>query len=385
MINHDPAILQKTRLNFVDLMRGMVMLIMIQVHVVNSMMEPVLRTATWFHLVNFINGLVAPTFIFISGFAFMLASGSKLEKFRTYGYDFWKQLGRIALIWFLGYLMHIPYFSLRKVISYTSYDKWLHFYGIDVLQCIGFGLLVIFLLRLWIKSDKIFLITVAILGLLAVLPAPFIYRIDPSSSLPVPLAVYINPIHHSSFPVIPWFGFMAVGIISAWFFTKARKAGQDGLFMKRLLQSGILFTVAGIIIMLLLTDIFPLIKDVRPHIFFFIGRLGCVFMILAGCYYYCSKRKELSAIILYPSRESLAVYFLHLQILYRQVWNDRSLIQIFNRNLDYGTCLLIAGTIIAVLLPVAWIWNYMKTKYEYFGRIAVWTMLAGGGIIFIIR
>jgi len=385
MNDQAPALVLKTRLNYIDLMRGLVMLIMIQVHVVNSMMDPVIRSAPWFRVIIYINGLVAPAFIFISGFAFMLASDSKLEKFRTYRYDFWKQIGRITLIWFLGYLVHIPYFSLDKVIANTSYDKWLNFYGIDVLQCIGFGLLIIFLLRLWIKSDRVYLVIILILGIAAVLPAPLVYMIDLSEYIPVPLAVYINPLHNSNFPVIPWFGFMSAGVLAAWAFINARNTGQDSLLVKRLLLSGIVFAVTGIILKFILNDYFHLVKDIRPHLFFFISRLGFVFVILAGCYYYSSKRKHLTAVILYPSRESLVVYVLHLQILYRQVWNDRSLIQIYNQSIDYGTCLLISGAIITVLLPVAWVWNYMKTRYEYFGRVAIWSMIIVGSVIFVIR
>src|SRR5208337_2479961 len=101
----------KSRLSFVDLMRGLAMLVMIEVHIVNSIMNNALRSSGWFQYVNFINGLVAPVFIFISGFAFMLASQVKLEAFRQFKYDFWKQLGRIILIWFTGYMLHIPYLS----------------------------------------------------------------------------------------------------------------------------------------------------------------------------------------------------------------------------------------------------------------------------------
>ena len=377
--------MNKTRLNFVDLMRGLVMIVMIEVHVVNSLMSPALRNESWFNYVNFLNGMVAPGFIFISGFAFMLASRSKLEEFRTLGYAFWKQLGRIMLIWFLGYLLHIPFFSKYKCINVATTDHWMSFLGIDVLQCIAFGLLLIFILRLALKSDRIFIITVLILGLGTVIPAVKIYTIDFQQFMPLFIAMYITPIYHTNFPLFPWFGFMAAGVLTSWFFMKSGDNGSGELFIKRLLAAGTVLTMISIPLMLYLKDYALLIKDIRPDILFFTGRLGLVFVILALCYYYCTLRNEITPIILYPSRESLAVYFMHLQLLYREMWHGKSLVTMSGHSLGFGTCLAISAGLIMLMLPMAWIWNYYKTRYEYFGRAAVAVMFTVGGIIFMMR
>jgi len=101
---------QKSRLAFIDLLRGWAILVMIEVHVFNAFVLPELRSTSWFHALNFINGLVAPSFTFISGFVFLLASQKKLESFRSYGPAFWKQAGRIGMIWLIGYSLHLPFF-----------------------------------------------------------------------------------------------------------------------------------------------------------------------------------------------------------------------------------------------------------------------------------
>ncbi len=377
--------MKKSRLNFVDLMRGLAMIVMIEVHVVNSLMNPALRNETWFNYVNFLNGMVAPSFIFISGFAFMLASQSKLAEFRTFKYAFWKQIGRIMLIWFLGYMLHIPFFSKYKCTSIATPDHWLNFLGVDVLQCIAIGLLLIFILRLAIKSDRVFIGIVIFLGLGAVIPAAWIYTIEFQKHIPLFMAMYLTPIYYTNFPIFPWFGFMAAGILTSWFFMKFREKGSEPLFMKRLLISGTLMAVTAIPLMFYLKDYHHLITDVRPDILFFAGRLGVVFMILTVCYYYCTWREELSPIILYPSRESLAVYFMHLQFLHRELWWGKSIITMSGQSLGFGTCLAVSAGITLLMLPMAWIWNYYKTKYTYFGRIAVAVMFTVGGIVFVMR
>jgi len=372
--------MKKFRLTFIDLMRGLAMIVMIEVHVVNSLMYPALRTETWFYFVNFINGMVAPCFIFISGFAFMLASQSKLAEFRTLKYAFWKQLGRIILIWFLGYLLHIPFFSLYKSKNIATKEHWMSFLSIDVLQCIAFGLLLIFILRLIIKSDKIFIGIIFFLGFSAVIPAAKIYSINFEQYLPLFIAMYITPIYNTNFPLFPWFGFMAAGILTAWFFLKSGEKGSEPLFMKRIFISGILLSVLAIPLIFFIG-----IKDVRPDILFFAGRLGIVFIILTCCYYYCMRKDKITPVVLYPSRESLAVYFMHLQFIYREIWYGESLFTMWKYTLGFGTCLIISTGIVTLMLPMAWIWNYYKTKYEYFGRAAVALMFTAGGIIFIIR
>ncbi len=377
--------MNKKRLNFVDLMRGLAMIVMIEVHVVNSLMNPALRNETWFNFINFLNGMVAPSFVFISGFAFMLASQTKLNEFRTFKYAFWKQLGRIMLIWFLGYMLHIPFFSKYKCINIATTDHWMNFLGVDVLQCIAFGLLLIFIIRLAVKNDRIFIGIVLFLGFGAVLPAAKIYTIDFQQYLPLFMAMYITPIYYTNFPIFPWFGFMAAGILTAWFFMKSGEKGSEHLFIKRLLISGLFMAFIAIPLMFYLKDFLHLISDVRPDILFFTGRLGIVFMILTGCYYYCIWRDELSPIILYPSRESLAVYFMHLQFLHREFWRGKSIITISGHSFGFGTCLLISAGVVFLMLPIAWIWNYYKTKYEYFGRIAVAVMFTVGSIVFMMR
>ncbi len=375
----------KKRLSFIDLMRGMAMLVMIEVHVVNSMMDTSLRSTGWFQAVNFINGMVAPSFIFISGFSFMLAAQVKLELFRQYKYDFWKQPGRILLIWSSGYLLHIPFFSLNKCMNNTTQELLLKFISVDVLQCIAFGLTVIFILRLAVKNNRVFIVIVTILGLAAVIPAPYIYSVDFGQYLPPFLAAYITPAYFTVFPVFPWFGFMAFGVLSAWIFMGCGDDGAEQNCMKHALIAGALLSLVCLPLMFYLKDYAGLFTDVRPNPLFFLSRMGILYIILAACYYYCRWRDGLSGIILYPSRESLAVYFMHLQVLHRRVLpGGRSLITMFPNTLGFGTCLLITAGIILLMLPMARVWNYWKTRYKYFGRIALCTMIAAGTVIFVL-
>ena len=114
---------QKQRYVYIDLLRGWAVLVMIEVHVVNAFLLPELRTPEWFKFLNFINGLVAPSFLFVSGFSFVLVAQRKWNDYLNRTPVFRKQLGRIFQILAVGYLLHLPYFSFSRLL-YADWNEW---------------------------------------------------------------------------------------------------------------------------------------------------------------------------------------------------------------------------------------------------------------------
>ena len=92
-------------------------------------------------------------------------------------------------------------------------------------------------LRLIVTRDRIFLGMVTLLGCAAVVPASGIYQMDLLTVLPLWFASYIAPVSSSLFPLLPWFGFMAAGVLVSCFFLRAAAQGREDHF---------LYTVAGI-------------------------------------------------------------------------------------------------------------------------------------------
>jgi len=69
-----------TRAHHIDYLKAWAVIVMIEVHVVNCFLNPSLRTAWWFQILNFINGLVAPIFFFTAGFSFVYSVMQKREE-----------------------------------------------------------------------------------------------------------------------------------------------------------------------------------------------------------------------------------------------------------------------------------------------------------------
>ncbi len=363
----------KSRLAFIDLLRGWAVLVMIEVHVFNAFLLPEIRTTAWFSVLNFVNGWVAPSFIFISGFVFLLASQKKLESFRTYGVAFWKQLSRIGLILLVGYFLHLPFFSLRRILTDTDQSGWFRFYQSDVLHCIAIGLLILFLLRLAIKNTRIYRNVLLISGMAVVLLSPLMWSIDFTTIVPTPMAAYLNGRHVSLFPLFPWLGFMLFGGFFAAGYIDAREAGNEKSYILKFALIGSLLLSISVVVRELPIHAYLGSSDVRTDSFFFAERLGIVMLLLAICWFYAAWRKTEKSLVLDAGRESLMVYAAHLLVIFGQYWNNHSLYFYYGKSNGALSCAVATLALAVIMVVAAKLWGWLKRDHFPLARILFWT------------
>lgn len=334
---------------------------MIEVHVVNAFIKPELVDTGWFSILNFINGLVAPSFTFISGFAFIISSKNNLEEMRKFGPKFWKKLSRILLLILIGYSLHMPEFSFQNIVKYASYENIVKWYNVDVLQCIAISLLILFFSRLLIKSDKAYNLFILFFGLGTILISPLIWNIDFALYMPMPLACYLNAVHGSFFPLFPWMGFLFAGAYTCVLYLEYRNKDKEEFFINRITWGGIItFAVCTIAVAILKSSAS---FQIKPDPFFFFQRLGLVIFALGLCWKYTKIYGEKKSFVTAVSRESLFIYFLHLQVIYRKVWNGRNLE--YYINFGFGIFELLCATLILItsMIAVAHLWGGFKTSF----------------------
>ncbi len=335
---------------------------MIEVHVFNSMLMPSLKQTGWFQVLNYVNGLVAPAFLFVSGFAFMLSTKNDTAELRKFGSRFWKKLGRITLVFLAGYSLHLPILSLRRMINYYSYDVILRFYNVDILQCIAAGLLILLVLKLIIKSNQTYNRIIFALIFIVIFLSPAAYSINWGKFLPVPFAAYLNNNYGSFFPLFPWLAFLFAGAVTSYFYLNAREKNNEKKFVLNLSIAGLAFTVLG---KFFLSGIFPVsFQMIRPHPAFVILRLGLVLLLLGVCWYYSDFRDTKRSFVLDVGRESLLVYWLHLQIIYRIFWNGNSVVSLVNQSFSITEAIIFTLLLAAIMVPVARLWGNFKKKYR---------------------
>jgi len=370
----------KKRFTFIDLLKGWALLVMIEVHVVNAFIKPELTDAFWFSILNFINGLVAPSFTFISGFAFVISSKNNLEEMRKFGKKFWKKTGRILLLFVVGYSLHMPEFSYLNIVRYASPESLVKWCNADVLQCIAFSLIVIFTARLAIKQDKAFNGFIFISTIVIMLISPIVWKIDFARFMPMPIACYFNEMHGSFFPLFPWMGFLFAGASACILYMKYRSSEREEYFINKSMLISVIAVIGATIALFFLKKQGSF--EIKPDPFFFIQRLAIVLFALGLSWKYVKHFGEHASFVTDVSRESLIVYFLHLQIIYRKIWNGNNLEYYVNFN--FGITELIYATLIlaASMIAVAKTWGSFKAHFPRFTSAAVILTLAISVVLF---
>ena len=360
---------EKVRYISADLLRGLVIIIMIEVHVFNAFLLPELRQTGWFNVLNFINGLVAPSFLFVSGFAFQVSSGSKLDEMRKLGKAFWKKIARIFQIILIGYALHVPLFSLSQIVNEATPQQLESLLAVDILQCIGFGLLFLFITRLLIKSAVIynfFLITSLVI---ITFISPSLWNIEFTNFFPLVIANYFNRMHGSLFPIFPWISFLLAGAVFAKYFVDARENNVEKKIIKISAGLGFVLLLLG---HLFLSGLSPeAIKSILPNPIFYLQRLGYIFVLFSICWWIDKKFNVKQSFVLDASRESLLVYWMHLIIIFGVFWSGKSFADKIGRTMSAVEATGSAIFLIILMISVAKFWGWLKKKYPKYSSIFV--------------
>ena len=133
----------------------------------------------------------------------------------------------------------------QRSINKSTPEQLQQFFAVDVLQCIGVGLLVLFALRLIIHSDKIYHYSLIGLTIIVMFLSPFSGRRILQIILHPVFANYLNRLNGSLFPVFPWINFILVGAIFAKYFLDAAGKDKEEKFIKATTFTGIIMLFSG--------------------------------------------------------------------------------------------------------------------------------------------
>jgi hypothetical protein len=191
------------RLLFLDWLRGLGAVIMLQGHVFHSFLKPELRSGGPFMMSQFVGGMPPAIFLFLTGvtLAFLMDS---TERKGLAAEARWRAALRRA-----GYLFLLACaFRLEMWISGWPKSLGTDLLRVDILNAMGFAVAVLSVMAIFRTVERARLC--AILGVMIAFASPWITQIDWSWA-PSLVRSYIVP-DYNSFGFFPWAAYLAFGV-----------------------------------------------------------------------------------------------------------------------------------------------------------------------------
>lgn len=192
------------RVFFVDRYRGLAVLAMIFAHTAVAWLRPGVRGTAYWDVAMRVSGLAAPSFLFLVGVAVALVAARAAAR----GDDPAEARRALAVrgleIWALGYGLHLTYWVVD-----LFWGPWTRVLRVDVLHCIGAGLVVL----PWLAWPRRFNWRALLLFLGLGVAGQAVSYVDLVGVLPEGVAGYFTQAAvHGLFPVVPYWAYIALGL-----------------------------------------------------------------------------------------------------------------------------------------------------------------------------
>jgi uncharacterized membrane protein len=212
------------RCDWLDLIRGWAVVVMMEVHVVNVWLHKELIPG-W---LQFTNGLVAPSFIMAAGYSLALSTFRPDGSLRPFG----PTARRLGFILLCAYLLHAPGLTLADWTVLSTAQKYRELFKIDVLQCIVYSLLLLQGLARLIRRPLVYAGVALAAALAVALAAPRLWTPGVGEGLWLPIRGLVNGNSDRGvmalFPLAPWFAFAAFGSVLGVLYRHLRVLAAQG-------------------------------------------------------------------------------------------------------------------------------------------------------------
>lgn len=335
----------KKRYLFLDVLRALAVAEMIHGHSLDGLLDNALRGTGFFVNWAHVRGYTAPVFLFAAGFAFALATLPRVNEYSKFSAKLFRRLKRLFFVILLGYLMYLPFFSLRKTILSIGTSGWENLLRVDILRCIGVSAL---FLQFWylLKPNRIATwICVGAVTLALPVLTPVVQESGFIQSLPSFIKYYFVD---SRFPLFYYSSFLFLGSLLGLLFTSRRES-----WLKYAVVAGALLIIAGQVLYWAGT-LYPLRG--------FLTKGGVIILLTAALARGEKLWERMPNPFKYFGKESLVVYVVHLMIIYGSVLN-RGLVSYWGRTLSYTEAYMFISWLFTAMVLAAYVWHRLKLDH----------------------
>lgn len=354
---------KKHRIIFIDLIRALAVIQMVQGHTIDALLAPEYRSLDYpaYYVWNFMRGITAPVFMFSAGTVFTYLLRLVNEPFEN-NPRVKKGFRRFIFLVVIGYLLRYPTYTVFDFSNVTQKNLDI-FFSVDVLQLIGFGLLFLLISAFIAEKTKLSdTIVFLLISLIFFIAAPFVTKINWIDYLPQPIAGYFYTGTGSLFPLFPWAGYVVFGGILGSYLAKNPLVFKSNRFSFNLALYGAVFIIISEAALVITNKVFNYYYDNSSYnldtIFF---RLGFVLVLNSIVSFISQNIESIPKIIIIIGRNTLIIYVVHLIILYGSAWNP-GLSVIFGSKLDVTPTIIIAISMITLMVLMVFVFNKLKFR-----------------------
>lgn len=195
------------RLLYLDWMRGLAAVVMLQGHVFQSFLRSDLRTGGPYLFSQFLGGMPPAVFLFLTGITLAFLMDSQERKDIPAGKRWVGALRRAGYLFAIAMAFRIQLWAFSRVFS-SANNPWQEMLKVDILNSMGFGIAVLSVMAVFKTAERIRFC--AILGCAIALLAPLVTQAGPWIGPPL-LRSYLVP-SYNEFGFFPWAAFIAFGM-----------------------------------------------------------------------------------------------------------------------------------------------------------------------------
>lgn len=292
------------------------MILMVQGHTIDALANSNSYDVSQFpwSIWHIIRGFTAPIFLVVSGSVQVFAN-KRQENGKLKSETSKKRLIMALVLILIAYISMYPTNTIYDL-AYLTSAEWHFILKVNVLQLIGFSLLIVLGLFQITKSDKSLGILSLVLAIIFTLATPFVHSLN-FDSINYFFADYFTPKYGSIFPAFPFSAYFFWGVTFGVIIKSIESSKRTAFLLKYGFPTGIIFLIISLFYahsFKNVIDFFSTFPSSGSGLVFLRISIVCfVFSIVAFIYPYTKRAEPLYRIF---GKRSLLIYIIHLNIIY---------------------------------------------------------------------
>jgi uncharacterized membrane protein len=340
------------RRGYLDWLRGLAVLIMIEAHILDSWTRLDERSSPLFGASIILGGFGAPLFLFLAGVAVALSAGSKCRRFGDRSAASAAVARRGLEIFLLAFL-----FRLQAMV--VSWGSWMSLLKVDILNIMGPAIMAAAWLWGLARTPRGRVIAFAAATLAIAMLTPPVRAVWWLSPLPDPIEGYLRPRPgFTNFAIFPWAAFVFAGAVIGVLIDRTTTGASEARLNLGIALGGLALT-AGSYAASFLPSPYEQSNFWTSSPAFFFLRTGVLVASVGFAYAWAQRPTRMFAFspLEQMGRTSLFIYWIHIELIYglivRPLHKSMTLGQVWFGILIFGLLMLLLS-LLKDRLVAAW-------------------------------